>query len=257
MFFSKETHQTNPSEDEKLKMITGEWTDEEPEDMEEHIADDSKPDEVIAEEEEIIVERAGKDGKDQVVEDVEVKDENVENVKENITDGENLASPLKQELMEFLGMDTIDENISNEKEAANEANCEQKEEDDIEEQIKDEVEQTVESTEDKSTAEEVEDELAQLRKEMESNKNEEKGENEGEEKPVQEVERKEISDSDLQEQLETDEKVESSDEPLPQKTELISEETKNPEEAKDQSKDALKSIITDWADEGEGQDDDL
>lgn len=246
-------------------MITGEWTDEEPEEVEEHNANDSKENQIIAEEEEPIAEASVEklnNKKDQVDDDDEVNDETIEKVKKELADGANLASPLKQELMEFLGMDNIDESISEEKVSESGTKIDnQKEEDAIVEQVTEDVEQTSESVEEISTAEEVEDELAQLRKEMEHNKKEEHEEEAEEEKQVQEAENKEISNLDLQEQLETDVKIESTvTEPLvedKESTEVKPEEIKKSEEDKEQSqsKDALKSIITDWADEG--QDDDL
>lgn len=268
MSFLKEKHceKNTTSEDEKLKMITGEWTDDEPEETEEeNNADDSKLDKTINEEESIEEKLDETSNKDQMEDDS--KDDPDEEKVNDSTDGEHLTSPLKQELMEFLGMDNIDDSIledkdSEIKEETKNIESQQKEDGIKEEQVKKEVEQEIESLEEKSVTEEVEDELAQLREEMKNNEKENVVEN-VEEKPVQEAEMQEMSDSELQEQLENEEKIyvavaEPEKEDKDIKTEIQPEEIENSEKvSQDQSKDALKSIITDWADEGEGNDDDL
>ncbi|KAL5274201.1 Cp190 family protein [Megaselia abdita] len=265
--------EASTSEDEKLKMITGEWTDDEPE--EDNVEDNSKQQKIIAEEE---VAEENPDESHHIIDEEgnEVRDETDENIKEDLTDGANLASPLKQELLEFLGMENIEDSIlenkvSEVKEAEAKPTDDQKGGEEIQEEVKEEADQSGELVAEKSTTEEIEDELAQLREELEKNEKEEKEDKE--KKPVQEADSKEISDSELQEQLEHEEEIKETsvtqqvegdtekteikpDEKIDKTEEAVGEDEKG-KISPEQSKDALKSIITDWEDEGEGQDDDL
>lgn len=233
-------------------MITGEWTDEESEEVEEQNAKhDGMDHEGEGSIEEETVEK----------EESEVKEETDENVEKDTPDESNLGSPLKQELMEFLGMDNVDESASKstvaevKKDEIETSKNLEEEHDGMEEETED-IEHAMESINEESTTENVEDELAQLRKEMENA--EEESVVKVEIGKVQDDKNEQITNSELQEQLENDVKLESFDsEPLAQDSEELPEQTKSSEAVKEPSKDALKSIITDWADEGEAQNDDI